>query len=78
MNKDYLKERISNYKDTRKNLWATVVVLTGGIVALTIKPDSFIKIFWFIAGIVTDLIFVYSIFNLNENIEKLLNKFDEV
>ena len=75
MDKDKLiLEKISNYKDIRRNLWTAIVLLTGGIVAITMNMDSYIKIFWFILGTLSDLFFAYSLIKLNENIDNLLMK----
>jgi len=75
MDKDKLTlEKISNYKDIRRNLWTAIVLLTGGIVALSMNMDSFIKIFWFISGTLSDLFFAYSLIKLNESIDSLLSK----
>ncbi|MDD3014608.1 MAG: hypothetical protein PHC34_12980 [Candidatus Gastranaerophilales bacterium] len=76
MNKD-ISKRIDNCFEVRKNLWTSIVVLTGSIVALTLNIDSFIKFFWISLGAFADFILIYSTIKINENIEKLLNKLEE-
>lgn len=78
MDKDYIKEKISNYKEIRNNLWATIVVLTGGTVALTITSIAAIKVFWIVLGFSVDIIFIYSIILMNQELEKLFNELKEI
>lgn len=77
MEKEIIK-RIDNCFEVRKNLWTTIVILTGGIVALTLNIDSNIKLIWIILGVIADFSFVFSIYKININLEKLLNRLDEV
>lgn len=76
MNEKEINKIIDNCFEIRKNLWATIVILTGGIVALTLNLDSVIKFIWISLGAFTDLIFIYSVIKINETIEKLLNKLE--
>jgi len=43
-------------------------------VALTLNADSAIKVFWTSVGFFADIILIYSVIRINENIETFLNK----
>ena len=74
---DEINRKIDNYFEIRKILWTAIIILTGGVVTLTLHIDSFIKSFWIVLGFIAELIFVYSITKINENIEELLAKLEE-
>ena len=85
MNKDYLKEKINNYQDVRKNLWTVVILLSGGITGLIYKvvhfsltPNSFLDILMLIIASLLDYYFLISVSFHNEEIIKLLNILKEV
>jgi len=80
-NRDYFIEEISNYKDMRRNLWATVILLSGGSVGLiykighfTFSVNSFIDLLLFISGLALNYFFINSIASFNQEITKLLTK----
>lgn len=85
MEKDYIIEEISNYKDQRRNLWAVVILLSGGSVGLIYKIihlnfsiNSFVDILMFMSGILLNYFFFNTITSYNQEITKLLNKLKEV
>jgi hypothetical protein len=41
MDIESIKEELNNYKDQRKNLWTTVVLLSGAVVGLFYKVCHF-------------------------------------
>lgn len=85
MEKDYLIEEINNFKDMRKNLWATVVIITGGLIGLIYKIclfslniSSFVDLLLLIFGTALDYFFISCIISYNKDIYKLLLKIREV
>jgi hypothetical protein len=69
-----IEEKISNYKDIRKNLWATFILLTGGIATLLIDINSFIKIILLLVGVLFESSLIFSISIFNEKIEFLIKQ----
>jgi len=79
MDKDFIKEQIENNKDLRRNLWTTVIVLTGGLAGIFFSVNSFtfnlfsiIKTGLFLFGIFIDFIFITEIVSCNKEIYKLI------
>jgi hypothetical protein len=79
MDKDYIDQTIDNYKDLRRNLWTTAVVLTGGLasVIFSIKCFSFnfiaiLKTGLFILGLLLDIAVISEIASSNKEILKLI------
>lgn len=81
MDKDYIKEMISNYKDMRRDFWTTVVVLAGGMIGIVFSMNNFvlniytvIKAILFIMGISLIILLVNGIAACNKEIYNLFEK----
>lgn len=66
MNKEYLKEKINNYKDIRKDFWNCSVLLIAGMIGIlfSIKKFDFsiftlVKSVFFVIGIFVFCQFFY-------------------
>lgn len=77
MNEKQINKNIENYIELRKILWTTVIVLTGGIVALLLNMDSLLKLGLIIVGVGLDAIFIKFIIDINKDIHELIKKLGE-
>jgi hypothetical protein len=74
MNEKQTSKKIENYIELRKNLWATAIVLTGGIITILLNLDSLLKLGLVIVGVGVDIIFINLIIEINKDINKLIKK----
>lgn len=66
---EYLKEENNNLIQLRTSLITLIIVLTGGLVGLTISADfSLIKLFFIFLGLYFDLLFLRNVINVNDKI----------
>jgi len=79
MNEKQINKSIENNIELRKNLWATTIVLTGGIITIlfNLNPISLLKIVLLAIGVGLDVIFISSIIDINKDIHKLIGKLGE-
>jgi len=83
MDKDFLKENINYYIEMLKIFWAIFVVLTGGIVTLSLNIKfeiniiEFLKIGFIIVGIFFEYIVIMVIKDFNNKVFGLLNKLEK-
>ena len=83
MDKDFLKEKINYYIEMLKIFWAIFVVLTGGIVTLSLNIKfeiniiEFLKIGFIIVGIFFEYIVIMVIKDFNNKVFGLLNKLEK-
>lgn len=81
MEKEDIKQKINNYIEIRKNIWTSVIVLTGSLAALIINiADSkflisgYLKIIFVVIGGIIDYAFISGINSMNNEINKLITK----
>ena len=83
MDKDFLKEKINYYIEMLKIFWAIFVVLTGGIVTLSLNIKfeiniiEFLKIGFIIVGIFFEYIVIMVIKDFNNKVFDLLDKLEK-
>jgi len=83
MDKDFLKENINYYIEMLKIFSAIFVVLTGGIVTLSLNIKfeiniiEFLKIGFIIVGIFFEYIVIMVIKDFNNKVFGLLNKLEK-
>lgn len=79
MKEELIYKKIDNFIEIRKNLWTTVIVLSGGIAGLAVSLSDFafniggfIRLALFLIGAYLDYFFVNSIIDTNKEINKLM------
>lgn len=77
MNNDYIKENLRYSISLRTSLWATLIVLMGGILNLFLNLDNILKLILIIIGFLIVFIIVKSIMSQDIKIEKLLDKLEK-
>jgi len=77
MDKDAIKKQIDCVRDIKNHLWTGLIVAIGGTTGLSFNIDSKYKIFLLIIGIIISLIFIFSYFQKDLVLEKLLNKLEK-
>lgn len=84
MDRELIFKKIDNIIETRKNLWTTAIVLTGGLSGLLLSMLDFnfglsyiIKILLFLLGFIMNIFFVINLSDCNKNINYLLNKLEK-
>ena len=75
MDKELTYKKIDNCFEVRKNLWTTVIILSGGISGVILTGFSFtligvIKIILIILGIILDYFFIMSIVSANKELHE--------
>lgn len=68
MDKKLIKQKIQTNIEQLKIFWAIEIVLAGGLVAVLMTMDSFIKMFLFILGIIIFAFFFSGITLINKNL----------
>jgi len=84
MDSELIFKKIDNIIEIRKNLWTTVIVLTGGLAGLLLTMLDFnfglsylIKLLLFVLGFIMNVFFVINLSDCNKSINYLLNKLEK-
>lgn len=81
-NKQEIKlKRIDYYTEIRKGLWTAILVLTGSLAGilltfgnLKLNPESFIKVFLFLLGLVSNYLLITTLVECSKDINKLFKE----
>lgn len=72
---EYSKEKLNNLIQMRTNLFAVVIVLTGGLFSMLFMNISIVKIILLMSiGTYFDFIFISNLLSTNQKIEKCLEE----
>lgn len=65
-----IKLQVSNNIEIRKHLWTVIILITGGIISLLLNLDTLIKIILFIIGLSLDILALYTISEINLQVNR--------
>lgn len=78
MNKDQIKENLTNLRSTQNHLWTGMLVTLSGSLSLLQSFDQLLSKILCILGVMFFIFFLNLYLNRNDLIEKLTKKLEEI